>query len=133
MVFSSDITSTETQLKTLNGGTVMAGWNRLVGPTTVNGVAASVELLASVDYVNGSGEFFGFVTLTLDDDSMLTMRMTGHAVKDGATGDTHFTSDLRVIGGTGVYTNAKGSGGFVGSREVVLGGPVHLDFKLNVN
>ncbi|MEZ0325681.1 MAG: hypothetical protein ACAH95_07225 [Fimbriimonas sp.] len=132
LVYSSDITSVETNLKTFNGGTSVAGWNRLTGATTVDGAAAQIEMLASVDYINGSGDFFGFMTLTAADSSTLTMRMEGEAVK-AASGETTFTSDLQILGGTGIYNNATGTGHFDGSRSAALGGPVHIDVKATVH
>ncbi len=131
-VYSADLISVETRLKSLNGGVVVAGWNRLTASTTVNGAPAQVEMLANVDYVNGSGEFFGFMTVTAADESMITMRMKGNAVKDAVSGDTRFTSELSVLGGTGIYNNATGSGTFVGSRSAALGGPVQIEVRVTV-
>jgi hypothetical protein len=116
----------------MNGGSVVVGWNRLVGTTTINGANAQVEMLASVDYVNGSGDFFGFMTITTADNSMLTMRMHGDAVRNATTGDTAFTSELKVVGGNGVYNNATGTGSFTGFRDGDLGGLVHIDVTATV-
>ncbi len=131
LVYSADLTSVETNLKTFNGGRGVAGWNRLTATTTLNGAVVDVEMLANVDYVNGSGDFFGFMVVTAAGDSSITMRMEGKAVK-AASGDTTFTSELKVLGGTGTYNNATGAGSFDGNRTAALGGAVHIDVEVTV-
>ena len=67
------------------------GWNRLTCTTRVGGETVDVELLGSVDYVNGSGDFFGFVTITFADGSSLGVRLTeGHAEAATDTTDATF-------------------------------------------
>jgi hypothetical protein len=121
-----------TRLHTMNGGTKVAGWNLLEGTTTSpHGSPAQVEMLGNVDYLNGNGDFFGFLTLSFGESS-LTMRMDGKAVKDQTTGDTSFTCKLTVLGGTGEYNNARGTGEFTGFRDSDLGGLVHIDTRVAV-
>ena len=43
------------------------GWNQLTGTAQVDGAAVEIEMLGNVDYRNGSGEFFGFITFTFSD------------------------------------------------------------------
>ncbi|WP_144241325.1 hypothetical protein [Fimbriimonas ginsengisoli] len=133
VVFTADVTSSGSNIKQLNGGTKQAGTNTLSGPSTLNGNAVTVEVLANVDYTNGSGQFFGFITVTLADSSLLTMHMTGTATKNLTSGNTAFSANLTVVGGTGVYANATGSGHFNGSRTGVLGAPVHMDVEASVH
>lgn len=131
VVYSVDATSQGTNLKQLNGGTAVSGTNRLTGTATLNGETVDVEILANVAYHNGSDPFFGFIDVTLPDDSILSMHMEGTASRDAA-GVTAFEADLAVVGGTGVYENATGKGTFTGSRSAALGSPVHLDVRANV-
>jgi hypothetical protein len=132
LTYGVDLTSQDTNLKSLNGGTRTAGWNHLTGASTLGGAPIDVEMLANVSYVNGSGPFFGFLHITRGDGSILTMQMNGQAVKNAATGDTTFSADLDVVGGTDTYNNATGHGRFTGSRSAALGGPVHIDVEAEV-
>ena len=101
------------------------GWNRLTGPAEVDGRAATVELLGSVDYVNGSGEFFGFVTVVFEDGSSLGLRLTdGRTTAATDAANAKFTSPMRLMGGTGQYADVEGTGEFEGEREDTLGGVV---------
>ena len=57
------------------------GWNFLTGRSSLNDQPVDVEMLASVNYVNGSGEFFGFITYTFADGSTLGVSMQGSALR----------------------------------------------------
>jgi len=57
-------------------GAQVYGWNQLAGTDPASGV--SVAMLASVNYENGSGPFFGFVTFTFPDGSTLGVQMQGN-------------------------------------------------------
>lgn len=108
--------------------TLNYGWNELVGPTTVDGAPAQVQMLGNVDYENGTGPFFGFVTLEFATGDVLALRMDGQATQSpGAQGstDSSFQAELTVIGGSGAYVGATGGRGtFTGSRSAELGGQV---------
>ncbi|MET0920969.1 MAG: hypothetical protein ABWY77_07200, partial [Acidimicrobiia bacterium] len=92
-----------------------------------------IEMLANVDYLNGGGPFFGFVTFTFADGSTLGVSMQGQStVTTPGSTDTTFASTLGVIGGTGTYVNNAGSGTFTGSRTAALGGQVAATFDLNL-
>lgn len=131
VVFSVDTTAHTTNLKQLNGGTAVSGTNRLTGTATLNAETVDIELLANVAYRNGNGPFFGFLNVTLPDDSILSMRMDGIAARD-AEGVTEFEAKLSVLGGTGIYENATGEGRFAGYRNAALGSPVHLEVTATV-
>lgn len=131
VVYSVDTTAQTTNIKQLNGGTAVSGTNRLTGTATLNGDPIDVEVLANVAYHNGSGPFFGFIDITLPDDSILSMRMDGTAARD-SEGKTVFEAKLEVVGGTGVYENTTGRGTFTGFRNAALGSPVHLDISAAV-
>ena len=92
----------------------------------------AISMLANVDYVSGSGSFFGFVTFTFSDGSTIGTRMQGlsTAAPDGSL--TTFTSTLGVVGGTGRYVSTTGSGTFVGERRTALGGDVTATFDLQI-
>jgi len=127
------MSSDGSNLTQLDGGTKLAGTNHLVGTTTFGGAEADVEMLGNVDYTNGSGRFFGFLKLKIDADNSVMMDMDGQAKKDATTGVTALDCDLEVIGGTGSYQNATGSGHFTGSRNAAVGSPIHIDVSARVD
>ena len=102
--------------------TTTYGWNRLRGTTLVDGQPVNVDMLGSVEYTNGSGPFSGFVTFFFVDGSTLGVSMQGITTAATNTTDTSFAATLGVIGGSGRYISAKGSGTFTGSRQTQLGG-----------
>ena len=106
------------------------GWNRLVGTTSSNLGDFDVVMLGNVNYDNGNGPFFGFLTLTAPNGDVLSMQMDGSARVDD-DGVTKLSSALTVIGGTGAYVSAKGSGEFNGTRTAQVGAPI--EFTLSVN
>lgn len=108
------------------------GWNKLVGSSTFNTQSVSVEMLGNVDYDNGNGPFFGFVTLTTTPGNTIGMRMDGSA-KVRSDGSTALSGTFTVIGGTGTYVNVIGNGTMDGSRQAAVGSPVELVFKLNLS
>jgi mannose-6-phosphate isomerase-like protein (cupin superfamily) len=109
------------------------GWNLLTGESSLDDQQVGLEMLASVNYVEGSGEFFGFITFTFADASTLGVSMQGSARFDAATGDTAFVATLGVIGGTGTYAATTGTGVFKGSRSAALGGDVAATFDLGLH
>jgi hypothetical protein len=133
LVYSVDLTSDSSNLKSLNSGTLTTGWNHLVGTTIINGQNANVELLGSVAYTNGNGPFFGFLNVTLEDGSILTTHLEGTAIRPLGSTVTTFKSEMQVLGGTGTYNDSTGTGSFVGSRDSALGGAVHLDVRVTVH
>ena len=114
-------------------GSVVYGQLDFVGPTTVDGQPATVELQSNVFYTHGSGPFDGWVTVTTADGSVLGVEMfQGRTKAQPDTTDATFTSKLTVFGGTGRYATARGSGSMSGSRRAALGGTVNLTFRLSV-
>jgi mannose-6-phosphate isomerase-like protein (cupin superfamily) len=112
--------------------TVTYGTNQLAGTSTFEGQPVTIQMLANVDYVNGSGSFFGFVTFTFADGSTIGTRMQGLATAAADGSLTTFTSTLGVVGGTGRYVSTTGSGTFVGERRTALGGDVTATFDLEL-
>ena len=128
--FTLSLTSQGKTLHTTGPGlTGTYGWNDLTGPTTINGQASSVEWLASVQYVNGSGPCWGFWTLTTP-TGVLSMQVQGHGSYSSSTSITTFTGTLSIIGGTGVYANAQGRATMTGNRTTALGGQVNLTINM---
>ena len=131
--FDVDLTSAGTTLETLPGG-VTYGWNDLRGPTRWGKASAEMRFLASVDYVNGSGPFFGFVTITRADGVKLALSVSGWATAppEQGTANATFRGTVTVIGGSGPYAGATGTGVMSGYRKAALGSPVELAFAVTV-
>lgn len=127
-------TSSEKVLHTSGAsGEHVYGWNRLVGDGTSGTDVVNVEMLATVNYTNGSGDFDGVITFTYPDGSTLGFDMVGGAtVASTDTTEATFHSDLVVISGTGKYATAAGTGTFDGSRKDALGGAVEMTFALRI-
>ncbi len=128
-------TTLTSQSRTLHeaDGDKTYGWNTLTGASSLDDQPVDVEMLASVDYVDGSGPFFGFLTFTFADGSTLGFTMQGSAHLDPAADETTFASTLAVIGGTGTYAATTGSGVFSGQRTAELGGDVAASFDLGLH
>ncbi|HEX5586533.1 MAG TPA: cupin domain-containing protein [Acidimicrobiia bacterium] len=108
------------------------GTNHLLGTATVDGQTVTVDMQANVQYTNGSGPFFGFVTFTYPDGSTIAVSMQGQAAATAGSDDTTFAATLGVIGGTGTFVDATGSGTFTGTRQSALGGQVSAVFDLQL-
>jgi len=130
---TADLESQSRTLHTVGAdGSVTYGWNQLVGTATVDGQAVGVELLGNVNYVKGRGPIFGFVTFTFADGSTLGVQFQGAATFPSISDVTNFAATLGVIGGTGRYASATGTGTFTGSRDATLGTTVTATFDLAI-
>lgn len=134
LVFNVDLTSSGTTLETLPGE-ITYGWNDLRGPTRWGKKDAALRFLGSVDYVNGTGPFGGFVTVTRADGVKLAFSVSGWATTPAdqeGTANATFRGTVTVIGGTGPYARATGTGTMEGFRKAALGSPVELTFSVTV-
>ncbi len=130
---TADLDSQSRTLHTVGAdGSMTYGWNQLVGTATVDGQPVGVELLGNVNYVKGSGPIFGFVTFTFADGSTLGVQFQGSATATANGDETSFAATLGVIGGTGRYASATGTGIFTGSRKAALGTTVAATFDLTI-
>jgi hypothetical protein len=113
-------------------GSIVYGWNHLTGTATLDGKRVLVDVLGDVNYKAGNGPFGGFITFTFDDGTTLAVAMHGTATQspDGAS---TVVATLGVLGGTGRYETAAGSGTFVGSRPAAVGATVAATFDLKVS
>ena len=134
LVFPVDLVSQGTTLTTLPGD-ITYGWNDLQGTTKWGGKNARVRFLGSVDYVDGTGPFGGFVTITRSDGTQLALSVSGWAStpsSEPGTANATFAGTVRVIGGSGPYQGAVGTGTMSGYRKAALGSPVQLTFSVTV-
>jgi hypothetical protein len=126
------LTSKQTVLTQVGrGGAVTYGWNQLTGAAATPSGQTGVEILGNVDYLNGSGRFFGFLTLKFASLSTVGFLMEGRATKQ-RDGSTRLRATLRVIEGSAAFTGARGAGSFTGSRAAALGSPIRITIKAKV-
>jgi hypothetical protein len=97
-----------------------------------DGSTATTYVIATIDYVKGSGTDTGYANLTFDDGSLLWYKTAGMATVEGTR--TIFRGMITVIGGKGRFAGAKGEGGYNGARVTPLpaGGDLFLDQMINV-
>jgi hypothetical protein len=129
----ANFTSSGTTLQSLPGG-ITYGWNHLIAGTRWAGQDATADFLGDVQYVNGSGPFNGYITLTRADGAKLALRVQGSALSlaNAGTADTRLSGNVSVIGGAGAFAGAKGIGTMTGSRQAALGSPVQMIIRLTV-
>jgi hypothetical protein len=131
--WTASITSAETSLTRVGPDErVVYGWNRLVGETEIDGERVTIEMLGNVAYRLGDGPFFGFITLSFPGGSTLGLRMEGETDAIQDTSRAEFKAGLTVLGGTGRYLNATGSGRWQGHRDAKLGGAVEMEVRLRL-
>ena len=113
------------------GGEKTYGWNELTGTAPTSSGDVQVQMLGNVEYLEGSGEFFGFLTLRFASMSTLGLRMNGTAtVQDD--GSTDLKAKLRVVGGNAAMTGATGKGSITGERRTELGGAIEITVRLRL-
>ncbi len=133
ITIDATLTSSNKGIQSLNtDDSVTYGWNLLEGEGTVDGAPVEVEVINVLDYLRGTGEFTGFATFLYGDGSMLTVKLIGEAAAATDTSNATFEGALTVIGGTGIYLDAAGTGTMTGERENTVGSPVALTFVIDV-
>lgn len=121
----------KTLYKVGKDGTVTYGANQLVGSATVLGQPATVEILGSVNYINGSGPFTGFLTVTWADASSIGFSILGTATQ-GTDGSSKIVSSMDYIGGSGTYVDTQVQGKFTATRTAEVGTPIMTELTLEV-
>jgi hypothetical protein len=98
-----------------------------------DGSIAVVNVLASTDYVKGSGTFVSYSTVTFRDGSALFTKSNATGTTDGTKASLKGT--MTILGGKGRYEGAKGDGSFTGERIAGLptaGAMIYTDEVLNI-
>lgn len=106
------------------------GFGHLVGQAEVMGESVDAELLASVAYVDGSGPFSGFWTLTFPDGAQIVFNYKGKTVR--STSESVIEGSLEVLGGSGNLASVTGGGSVVGERVEAVGNAVAYRFSLEL-
>ncbi len=111
------------------------GTNLLTGVSSGSAeteTGVQVTMQGNVLYHYGTGPLFGFITFTFPDGSTLATQMTGRAKKNLFDQSTAFHAALVVIGGTGTFQAANGTGTFTGGRDGKIGSPVNATFTISL-
>lgn len=128
---TTTLTSEQSDLATVGPGAQRVfGWNLLTGGGTLLERPVQIRLQGTVEYVNGSGPFGGFVRLIAEDGSEMAFTLDGQATE----GDpTQLRGRLDLIGATGAFEQMVAVGSFEASREAAVGAPVEAVLELTVD
>ena len=107
------------------------GVGRLASIVDIGGEPVTFEVLVSLEYLDGSGPFTGFLSLFWPNGDAVACRYEGVVVRDDA-GDSRWNSILHVIDGSGSLTGATGAGTVSGFRSAALGGSVEYAVDLTI-
>jgi hypothetical protein len=111
-------------------GSIRYGLGVLSGETVLAGQPVTMEAEYALDYVEGSGPFRGYWTVTWTDGGLLAFSYQGSTT---ATGDrSTIEGELDVIGGTGAYVQVTGGGSVSAVRDGPVGSPVAYDLRLEL-
>ena len=108
------------------------GVGRVASIVDIGGEQVTFEVLVSLEYLNGSGPFTGFVSLFWPNGDAVACCYEGVVVRDAA-GDSRWNSIVHVIDGSGSLTGATGVGTVSGFRSVALGGSVEYTVDLTIH
>jgi len=108
------------------------GVGRLASIVDIDGEQVTFEVLVSLEYIDGSGPFTGFLSLFWPNGDAVACRYEGVVVRDDA-GDSRWKSILHVINGSGSLTGATGVGKVSGFRSAALGGSVEYSVDLTIH
>jgi hypothetical protein len=108
------------------------GVGRLASIVDIDGEEVIFEVLVSLEYIDGSGPFTGFLSLFWPNGDAVVCRYEAVVVRDEA-GDSRWNSILHVIDGSGSLTGATGVGTVSGFRSAALGGSVEYTVDINIH
>jgi hypothetical protein len=128
---SVQLRSEATDLSTVGpDGRRVFGWNLLTGESSFLGDTVQVRLQGSVEYLDGSGPFGGFLRIVAEDSSQVALEVNGQATS-GPDG-TDFDGRMGFLGASGRYSDVITAGRFTGVRSAELGSPVEVTLDLLV-
>lgn len=107
------------------------GVGRLASVVDIAGEPVVFEVLVSLEYIDGSGPFTGFISLYWPNGDAVACRYEATVVRDD-NGDSRWTSVVHVIDGSGSLTGASGIGTVSGFRSAALGNSVEYSVDLTI-
>ncbi len=108
------------------------GVGRLAAIVDIAGEPVTFEVLVSLEYIDGSGPFTGFISLYWPNGDAVACRYETTVVRDDA-GDSKWHSIVHVIDGSGSLTGASGIGTVSGFRSAALGNSVEYRVDLTIH
>ena len=108
------------------------GMLEIAGKAQVGGEEADVTVYALIDYTNGSGPWQAYMTVTFADGSALVAYGSGMTAADEKGLNSRFQGPLMVVGGSGRYASALGSGTMVGARTSQVGDDVVIHYEITL-
>ena len=108
------------------------GVGRLASIVDIDGEQVTFEVLVSLDYIDGSGPFTGFLSIFWPNGDAVSCRYEGTVARDDA-GDSRWYSIVHVIDGSGSLTGATGLGTVSGFRSAALGNSVEYTVDLTIH
>jgi len=112
------------------GDAITYGTARLTGPAAIGGRPFDVEILLSLHYLDGSGPFTGWWTLTDCNGDRMAFSYKGETENAGS--EVRIRGRLRWLGGTGRYLEVTGNGKVVGVRVGPVGGTAEQTVDLRL-
>jgi hypothetical protein len=99
-----------------------------------DGAVGTATLVATTDYIKGSGTFSNYVTVNAKDGSTLTYKMTNAPAKTEGAVTIFPEAPATVVRGTGRWDGVKGDGSQNGARLTPLaaGAELYVDATLNL-
>ena len=99
-----------------------------------DGAVGTATLVATTDYIKGSGTFSNYVTVASKDGSTITYKMINAPAKTEGAVTTFPEAPLSVVRGTGKWEGAKGDGSQNGARLTPLasGAELYADAVINL-
>ena len=115
-------------------GTLTYGTVHVAGPTTLAGNATVVDVLAVINYIDGSGPIHGSMTLSSDEAGTLGLTYNARATVQ-RDGSTVIRGVLTVMSGSGSYAGLTGTGVVRGLRAAGTppGGQVHYTIDIDLH
>jgi hypothetical protein len=97
-----------------------------------DGTVGITFFVNTTDYIKGAGTFSVYNNLSLNDGTVLWLKVDGTTTVNGTT--SLFKGTVAVLGGKGKYEGAKGDGTITGARMAPLatGADLYNDFVINV-
>lgn len=111
-------------------GALQYGTTTLQGASLIKGDEVVVRRDSVVEYVDGTGPIGGFLTVTWQDGSRISMRVAGTGIK--AAQRTDFTAALDVFSTAGRWKGYVGQGVMRGARDGALGSPVVYTYRVTL-
>jgi hypothetical protein len=111
-------------------GSVRYGIGRVTGDAELDGRPVDVASEFTIRYVDGSGPFSGWLTITDEQGGELGFAYEGYTVRDEA--GSRIEGVLEVTGGSGAFIDVTGTGRMTASRSGPVGTATRYELTLEL-